>query len=111
MSDPALAFLGDPTPPLGEEPEGREQLTVGATVVQLEPPDLADVAVVQTNDNPVRMRLGARDPSATLGLRLVAGDVIRLTGRATIRGARFVREGASSGTLEVEYFTRRRSDA
>jgi hypothetical protein len=84
-----------------------EQVTVGATGVGLDPPDLADVAFVQVLSNPVRMRVAGGEPTATRGHSFAAGDTFDLEGGPTIRGARFIREAAADATLEVTYFVRK----
>lgn len=94
-----------------EEPVGSQRLTVGAAVVGLTVPPLAVAAVCQAETATVRMTLDGTTPAAARGIRWTPGDLFRLEGFDTLRGARFVREGAADGVLEVIYFTYADTDA
>lgn len=83
---------------------GFETIAVSTAALGLTPPSIALSALVQVLTDNVRMIIAGVDPTATLGHRLVAGDAITLKGPKTLRGARFIREGAADATLNVHYF-------
>jgi hypothetical protein len=92
-------------------PVGDEPVTVSTDAVDLDPPDLADLAQVQVQDQPVRMRVAGAAPTASSGISWAAGEMFELAGLDTIRGALFIREGAADATLFVTYYARRRPRA
>lgn len=86
---------------------GDAELTVGVNAVGLPNiPAVANVATVQVQAQPVRMRLSGGAPTAVLGIAWAAGDLFEIEGRELIQAARFIREGGVDATLFVTYFVR-----
>lgn len=90
---------------LEETPLADEQVTVSTTVVGLNPPPNANVALIQALTNPIRFKANGDSPAAAEGLRMAPNDVIRLEGFKTLHGFRAIREGAADATVEAHYFT------
>lgn len=87
-----------------------ESITVGATVVSLNPFPVtpgpkAKAAEIQVQDQPIRERRDGGTPSATVGVRRTAGEIFHLTSANDIRHYRAIREGAADATLRVRYAT------
>ena len=91
---------------------GRESVTVDATAdgVTLTPAKAAMrgniiYAKIQIQTASVRATYNGSKPVAnTTGDLWDSGDEIEIWGLDDIRAARFIREGASSGVLEVNYY-------
>lgn len=98
----------DVAPELRPETEwaGRQVLVVGVSSVALSPPADSYEALVQVQDQAVRMTTDGSVPTATNGIGWNADDWFRVTGRGDMIALRFIREGAADGTLEVNYYVR-----
>lgn len=87
------------------KPLGYEQITSLSTVQELTPPDEALVALIQATDQNVRWRddfsINAVNPSATVGLQLLAGKDLWYTGDLSL--IKFIEESASA-KLNVSYY-------
>lgn len=92
-------------------PVGRETLTVATVAVALTVPARARHALMTLSDGSgtIRWNASGTDPTTTAGHQLLAGDVMDLTEplrdyRAFLLAFKAIREGATSGTLEVTYY-------
>lgn len=111
VSDPR-ARVGRLTPlPLkldgayGGVPLGMQMLPVSAAAVGLTVPNGAMSATVQVQGNPVRYTFEGTTPTAAIGLRADANNVLVLTLPETLYGAQFIREGGADATLAVTYWS------
>jgi hypothetical protein len=99
---------------------GFEKLTVAGTAVGFTPANYKNVAAgsaqldatsaLVTADgtagtNDVRWRCDGTDPVAGTGHLLAGGKVLMLKGYGNITKFRAIREGGTSGTLEVTFFS------
>ena len=91
---------------------GHQQLTVSTAAVGLTMPTSTRPrhAILQVLSNPVRMRSGGTDPTATAGIELVAGTLLHMMEPAMdyfalIIGMEFIREGGADGIVEAEFYT------
>ena len=86
-----------------------EALTVSSTSLGLTSATYggADYAHIYVDVADVRMRLDAGTASATNGIPLAVGDEVELEGVEEVTRARFIRDGATDATLQVNYGVRR----
>lgn len=64
-------------------------------------------ALISFADQPVRVTLDGRTaPTASLGLRFLAGDFLELVGEDLIRKFQMIREGGTDCDVEVAWFSR-----
>lgn len=87
------------------DPCGRETLVIGASVVTLaDIPDFARSAICTVTDNTIRITFDQTAPTAAVGQAFIAGEHFTITGYASLKGLRAIRDAAADGTLDVEYF-------
>ena len=84
--------------------ENQYGLSIAATVVTLEVPDLATSAEIYVRTASIVFTRSKTDPTATLGFQANATDIILLNSRAELEQFEAIREGAASATIDVEYF-------
>lgn len=93
---PVVASL--PAPLL---PQGYQQITDVSSVQQLTPPANACLALIQAEGAAVRWRDDGVNPSASVGMRILANAELRYDGNlSTIR---FIQEG-SGAKLNISYY-------
>lgn len=82
-----------------------EALTVSSSSVGLTSGTYggADYAHVYIDVADVRMRLDAGTASATNGIPLTVGDEVYLESAEEVQRARFIRDGSTDATLQVNY--------
>lgn len=83
------------------KPIGYEQITTLSSSVSLNPPNFADVALIQPETQNVRWRDDGTDPTAAIGMILVANDILIYTGK--MAEIEFI-EVAASAKLNVTYY-------
>ena len=92
---------------------GFETITVAASAIGFTAANLANGAnalgdvlmaqcVLETAN--IRMRADGTDPTATVGSLIRVGATFKVWGDIDLRSIRFIRDGATSGSLSVEYF-------
>jgi hypothetical protein len=86
------------------EPLGFTQVTVGAAVARLAPPDRARSAALQVLSGALRWRVDGAAPTATTGHRVETGAWVDISGRATLAGLAMVRDGATDAVVAVTFF-------
>ena len=84
----------------------QDALAVGATSVALTVPDTADRAEIYVRDKSVVFSRNGNDPTATRGMQANVGDIIVIDSHLQLVMLRFIRQGASNGALDVEYYKR-----
>lgn len=82
------------------EPCGYQQISSLAAATALTWPNQAKLAMVQPETKDVRWRDDGTDPTAAIGMILVANDILVYTGTAAIK---FI-EVAASGKLNITYY-------
>lgn len=91
------AFTGDPAGP-------SQTLNVGGGPAGLTVPDQANAAIVTIEAVSVRLQTDGTEATTTAGLLLPVGTILTLTGRATLKAARFV--GTAAGAIvQAAYYT------
>ena len=80
-------------------------LSVGATVVTLTVPDAAMCAEIYVRTASIVFARGTTDPTATQGFQADPGDIIMLNSRAELERFETIRQGGTSATVDVEYFS------
>ena len=88
---------------ISEKPNGYQQLTVSSTAVGLTVPTGSSVAVIIVESNPVRYRDDGTNPTAAVGTPVLQDQSVEVTGDA-LAAIRFIRSGASDGTLNINYY-------
>jgi hypothetical protein len=83
------------------EPLGYQQITGLNTVKSLTVPAGARIAIVQAEDQPVRWRDDGSNPTASVGVRLVADEELIYAGK--LAKLRFI-ETTASAKLNVAYY-------
>ena len=85
-----------------KDPQGSQQITLGAAATTLTVPANATTALIQALVQNVRYRLDSDDaaPTASSGLQLTAGSLLVYDG--DLSQIRFIREAAGA-ILEIEY--------
>jgi len=77
------------------------------TAAGLQPTNkFADEVFITVESQPVRYRLDGTNPTASEGHLVQPAGTIEIEGYENIAKFRAIRQGASSGTLRVTYFTR-----
>ena len=94
-----------------DEPTGRisfdhEIVTVADSAIALTPATYLDAvrAEMTLEDASIRYWCDGSDPTATEGHEVFTGDCIVLDSAAQIAGFLAIRDGATSGELQVAYF-------
>lgn len=80
-------------------------LSIAATVVTLTIPRAAMAAEAYVRTAPIVFTRDGTDPTATQGFQANVDDIILLRSRDELDKFRAIRQGATSGALDVEYFT------
>jgi len=80
-------------------------LSIGATVVTLTVPVAAMCAEIFVRTASIVFSRTSVDPTATQGFQADPGDIIMLNSRAELDRFEAIRQGATSGVLDIEYFT------
>lgn len=88
----------------GDPVGGHQSLTVGAVVAGFTVPDFARSAFCTVTTAAIRVTFDGTVPSAAVGHHFDVGEHFTVTGRNSLLGARFIREGAASAALDVDYF-------
>lgn len=84
-------------------PAGYQQLTVSSTAIGLTLPTAgADYALIRCSNNNVRYRDAGVDPTATVGLPLLAGEILNYDGALTT--IKFIRQSADA-VLDITYYS------
>lgn len=89
----------------GGVPIGMQMLAVSNAVVALTPPAGAMSATVQVQGNAIRYTFDGTAPTAAIGLRADANQLLVLTLMETLIGAQFIREGGADAILAVTYWS------
>ncbi len=58
--------------------------------------------MIITTTNPIRIRVGT-NPTATVGVLLVSGEIYEFTGYDFIDDARIIDDGATSAIVDIQY--------
>lgn len=88
------------------KPEGYGQVTVSTTALALPSiPTKASYAIVNISDQPVRYRDDGTDPTASVGMPVVADETIVLVSPQQIRNFRVIRSGGTDAELNVSYYS------
>jgi len=82
-------------------PNGYEQITSLSSSVSLTVPDKTVLAIIQPTGQNVRWRDDGTDPTSTVGMRLVANDILFYAGK--MGEIEFIQESASA-VLIVTYY-------
>jgi hypothetical protein len=85
---------------------GYQSLTVSTSVVTLTLPSgkMPRAANIAVSGQPIRFtRDGLTTPSASVGLRAIAGQYIHLVSTEQIQNFKAIREGGSDATIAIEY--------
>ena len=89
----------------------RENLTVSTTIVTLTVPAGASRAFMSLTDGSgtIRFTFDGTDPTTTAGHQMQPGDILDLTSPErtyveVLQKLEFLREDATDGTLQVDYF-------
>lgn len=80
-------------------------LSVAATVVTLTVPAVAMVAEIYVRTAPIVFTRDGTDPTATKGFQANVQDIIVLNSRDELDKFKAIRQGSTSATVDVEYFT------
>ena len=80
-------------------------LSIGATVVTLTVPAAAMCAEIFVRTASIVFARTGVDPTATQGFQADPGDIIMLNSRDELTRFEAIRQGATSATVDVEYFT------
>ena len=80
-------------------------LSVGATVVILTVPNAAMCAEIYVRTAPIVFTRSGTDPTATAGFQANVDDIIMLNSRSELDRFEAIRQGATSGVLDIEYFS------
>lgn len=86
---------------------GYQQLTVAATAASLTVPAGAKRAVAVVSGANIRVRYDGTAPTSTVGFPVDSGDIIEFLGanyRTELVNAQFIRTGAVSATLDINYY-------
>ncbi len=86
------------------KPAGWQALVVDDTVRKLTVPTDARYAKITVRDEPIRYRDDGTNPSSTVGMLVKAGEKIILTSREQLEAFRAIRDGLTSGNLEILYY-------
>lgn len=86
---------------LRPSPKGYEQITSLSSASGLTPPTGSDFALIQAVAQAIRWRDDGTSPTATVGMHLAAGDVLRYEGDLSAFQAI---EEASAAELNVTYY-------
>lgn len=87
--------------PFGSAPKGFEQLADLSAAAALTPPDGAAFALLNAEGENVRWRDDGEDPTATVGMLIVAG--VDVTYQGNLANIRFI-EVTAGATLNVSYY-------
>jgi len=90
--------------PIGIKPLGYEQITVSTAVKTLTVPANAVRAVLVAEAQPLRYRLDATNPTASVGFLVAAGVPFELYGASTLAQFKAIRSGGSDAVLSVFYY-------
>ena len=80
-------------------------LSIAGTVVSLTVPDAAMCAEIYVRTASIVFARGGTDPTATQGFQADPGDIIMLNSRAELDRFEAIRQGGTSATVDVEYFS------
>ena len=80
-------------------------LAIADTVVTLTVPGAAMVAEIYVRTAPIVFTRDGTDPTATAGFQANVDDIILLNSRDELDRFEAIRQGATSATIDVEYFT------
>ena len=80
-------------------------LSVATTVVTLTLPLGAMTAEIYVRDAPIVFTRDGTAPTATQGVQANVGEIIVLNSRDELDKMRMIRQGGTSATVDVEYFT------
>lgn len=80
-----------------------EQLTISDSAVSLTVPQIAKLAVITVENEPVRYRDDGTDPTADVGTLVKADGSIIVCGKS-LGSIRFFKDGATDATINVNYY-------
>lgn len=92
------------SPEIYVEPCGYQQLTVSTTAVALTLPPGAVRALITVESQPIRFRDDKIDPTASIGMPILAGTTFTLSSRLSSVQFRAIRSGASDAILSISYY-------
>jgi hypothetical protein len=82
---------------------------VGFTAAKITPTSnnhkIPQEAVFSVETASIRVRMDGTDPTASTGLLIPSGTIFTVTGQTDIRRFKAIRDGSTSATIEVLYFT------
>ena len=80
-----------------------EQLTISDSAVSLTVPQIAKLAVITVEDEPIRYRDDGTDPTASVGTLVKADGSIVVCGKS-MGSIKFFKDGATDATINVNYY-------
>lgn len=99
------------TTPAGMRAFAYETLTVSSTAKVLTAATYAPsneaaafAAIVNPADQDIRVTLDGTTPTASVGIRVAAGDQMLVQGQGNVAGLKMIREDGTDSSVGVQYF-------